>query len=209
MMTPDEASSALAHADSVFTEALKMRLAAAKALAAVAGGGQSAAAERDIAERAAAQFDPADRDIVFGVYERLFAATRGEIEIIARGVCRRDGCVLLCRGKGASSTYLPGGHVEFGETAREALVREMREETRLSTRAGRFLGVVENAFLQHGRPHCEVNLVYELALDDPNTSVTAAESWISFEWCAVDALAEANILPTAMYTEILNATAAS
>ena len=50
------------------------------------------------------------------------------IEVIARGVCVAGGRVLLCRAKGGSSTYLPGGHVEFGETGREALVREMREE---------------------------------------------------------------------------------
>ena len=37
------------------------------------------------------------------------------IETIARGVCVVGGRVLLCRAKGGSSTYLPGGHIEFGE----------------------------------------------------------------------------------------------
>ena len=45
------------------------------------------------------------------------------IETIARGVCIVDGKILLCRAKGGKSTYLPGGHIEFGETGREALVR--------------------------------------------------------------------------------------
>ena len=51
------------------------------------------------------------------------------IETIARGVCVVDGRLLLCKAKGGRTTYLPGGHIEFGETGREALVREMREET--------------------------------------------------------------------------------
>ena len=45
------------------------------------------------------------------------------IESIARGVCVKDGKLLLCRAKGGKSTYLPGGHIEFGESGRIALVR--------------------------------------------------------------------------------------
>ncbi|MBQ6136426.1 MAG: NUDIX domain-containing protein, partial [Kiritimatiellae bacterium] len=95
------------------------------------------------------------------------------IETIARGVCVRDGKILLCRAKGGASTYLPGGHIEFGETGREALVREMREETGLESSTGRFLGVVENSFLQHGKPHAEINLVYELELTGGGAEVRA------------------------------------
>ena len=87
------------------------------------------------------------------------------IETIARGVCVKDGKVLLCRAKGGKSTYLPGGHIEFGETGREALVREVKEELGIASSADAFLGVVENAFLQHDKPHAEINLVYELKID--------------------------------------------
>ena len=119
------------------------------------------------------------------------------IETIARGVCVRDGRLLLCRAKGGSSTYLPGGHIEFGETGREALVREMKEETGLDATTGRFLGAVENSFLQHGKPHAEINLVYELSLSDPAAEVRAAEDWIEFEWRDLADLASANLLPEA------------
>lgn len=106
------------------------------------------------------------------------------IEVIARGVCVRDGKVLLCRAKGGATTYLPGGHVEFGETGREALVREVKEELGADAETGAFLGVVENSFQQHGKPHAEVNLVYELKLP-ADVAAQSQEDWIEFEWRGV------------------------
>ena len=120
------------------------------------------------------------------------------IETIARGVCVRDGKLLLCRAKGGSSTYLPGGHIEFGETGRQALVREVKEELGVESSVGAFLGVVENSFLQHGKPHAEINLVYELEMDD--CGAKSKEEWIEFEWCRLDMLGGANLLPEAFRT---------
>ncbi len=117
------------------------------------------------------------------------------IETIARGVCVRDGKILLCRAKGGSTTYLPGGHIEFGETGRKALVREMAEETGLEVETGRFMGVVENSFLQHGKPHAEINLVYEMTLVDADAAVSAKEDWIEFLWCPLSELEGARLMP--------------
>lgn len=125
----------------------------------------------------------------FGEYELA------GIETIARGVCVRGGKILLCRAKGGSSTYLPGGHIEFGETGRQALRREILEEIGAEASVGRFIGVVENAFTQHGKPHAEINLVYEFDMDVE--SVCAKEDWIEFEWRDIGGLADANLLPEA------------
>lgn len=38
----------------------------------------------------------------------------------------------------------PGGHIEIGEKAREALVREVKEETGYEIEVGRLLGVYDN-----------------------------------------------------------------
>ena len=69
----------------------------------------------------------------------------------------------------------------------------MKEETGLDSTAGKFLGVVESSFLQHGEKHCEINLVYELSIE--NSDVAAQEDWIGFEWCPPSNLDDANLLP--------------
>ena len=130
------------------------------------------------------------------------------IENIARGVCVVDGKVLLCKPKKGGYTYLPGGHIEFGEKGREALVREIKEEMGLEAEAGDLLGVVESAFEQHGKPHAEINLIYRLKLIPPSSSLlphpsslippSSLESWIAFEWRDVSDLDNANLLPPEM-----------
>lgn len=139
-------------------------------------------------------------DSIFSCYKPAAAALPeyelAGIETIARGVCVVDGKLLICRAKGAKTSYLPGGHIEFGETGRQALVREMKEETGRKVETGRFMGVVENSFLQHGKQHAEINLVYEMTLSDgAGSSVAAQEDWIEFAWHPLSDIATANILP--------------
>ena len=152
--------------------------------------------EREIYEKVLAATDPAERDTAFGIYERILRGSRGFVETIARGVAVRDGKVLLCRAKGGQSTYLPGGHIEFGESGQTALVREVREELGVGSTAGALVGCIENAFDQHGKRHCEINLIYRLDLEE--MSAESQEDWISFEWCPLKDLDRANLLPVAL-----------
>ena len=125
------------------------------------------------------------------------------IETIARGVCIIDGRVLLCLPKDRSYAYLPGGHIEFGETGREALVREMKEETGLDATADELLGVVESQFVQKGEKHCEINLIYEMSLRGSRGSrglrgLRSLEDWICFDWVDCDKIDSVNLLPPEM-----------
>ena len=60
------------------------------------------------------------------------------------GVCIRDGKVLLARhtyGAGKGMFIIPGGYVNFGEIPEETLVREYQEETGISVKAGKLIGM--------------------------------------------------------------------
>jgi|SRR3989344_1072377 len=91
----------------------------------------------------------------------------GEIEIIARAVIIKNGKVLLCRGKADDYYFFPGGHVEFGEKAETALLRELAEEIGIRVSRPRLIGILENRFTQKGRKHHEINFVYQIALPTP------------------------------------------
>jgi ADP-ribose pyrophosphatase YjhB (NUDIX family) len=61
----------------------------------------------------------------------------------------------------------PGGGIHFGETSRDAVVREMREELGVALENLRYLGIVENIYTFLGRDGHEIALVYEAAFADP------------------------------------------
>lgn len=120
-----------------------------------------------------------------------------QIETIARGLALHNGKVLLCRSLKHDHAYLPGGHVEPGETAAEALAREFKEECGLSVTVGGFLVANEHTFTQRGKPKHEWNVVFhvEHAGGWPEQIVSEEED-IAFAWCDIAALPEAGFVPT-------------
>ena len=123
-----------------------------------------------------------------------------KIEFIARGVCVKNGKVLLCQNKGKAHAYLPGGHIEHRERAADALVREIREELGLDAIATRFLGCAESAFRQKNKWVAEINLVFEMKIPRLRSSVNprAIEKHLCFFWHPLDALEESTLLPEAL-----------
>jgi 8-oxo-dGTP pyrophosphatase MutT (NUDIX family) len=127
----------------------------------------------------------------------LKMTTGNTVEVIARGVCVVKDQILLCFGKKSGIAYLPGGHIDFGETARQALVREIQEELGRSSQAGRFLGCCEHRFVQNGEEKAEVNLVFELTVEgiSPGNPLSATEDWIGFKWHPLTHLSTARFEP--------------
>jgi 8-oxo-dGTP diphosphatase len=119
------------------------------------------------------------------------------IEVLARGVYVKKGKLLVCHSAGAENTYLPGGHVEFEESASVSLAREIKEELGMKATVGRFLGAVEHTFIQRGERHCEINLVFEMKIKglDPSALPASKEGHIDFRWVALGGVANASLEP--------------
>ena len=111
-----------------------------------------------------------------------------------------SGHLLLCRARGARNSYLPGGHVEFRERAKVALAREIAEEMGEVAHVGRFLGAVEHTFLQKGKSHAEINLLFRMTVRGlrPDRLPTSREDWIGFEWCPLARLSRAKLEPAVL-----------
>lgn len=129
--------------------------------------------------------------------------SRHEIEIIARGVWSHGSLVLLCQNTDKGYYYLPGGHVEFGESAKRALEREFLEECGQRVAAGRLLLVTEGSFATRKREHHEINLVFHVEhtqsaaspLPGEPPTVRSKEDGIAFAWVDHAAIVDLDVRP--------------
>lgn len=125
---------------------------------------------------------------------------RKEIEILARGACVKNGKILVCRNRKHGNVYLPGGHVDWGEDSKHALAREWREELGVPGKAGRFLGVVEQAYKARSGRTCEISLVFEVLCPKLSAEMPppSAEDHLEFEWVPLKDLRKSGLLPVTM-----------
>jgi len=115
------------------------------------------------------------------------------IESIVRALIIKEGKILLCENKSSGHFFLPGGHVEFGESFKKALAREIKEELGISGIVEDVVGVLENTFQDEGVSHHEVNVIFIVSL--PTAEVISQESHIAFRWIELVDLLGVNLLP--------------
>lgn len=119
-------------------------------------------------------------------------------------VCIHNGCVLLQKPVNDTAYAFPGGHVEFGETHEETLVREFREEmgARLTVRELKWVGEL---FFPWGERKCtQICLYYDANVDGIPLSgkFTGCESMdgrnfkMEFFWIPLDVIKNLEVYPT-------------
>ncbi len=135
----------------------------------------------------------------------------GTIEFIARVVWRSGDSILVCRNLKHGHCYLPGGHVEFGETVMEAAARELMEEAGVAPTLHPPTHTFESTFTQNGKRRHEVVGVCHVAWRDgvPPPAITSLESKIAFEWIPLADLAHAGFVPDVQRRWLLIGTGAS
>ena len=113
--------------------------------------------------------------------------------------------ILLARQKGADYTFLPGGHIEFGETAKQALDREMIEEIGTEGFIGIPLFTIENLFTDASNKPCHeiatyfTYTFYKRFYTEP---VVPVEDHLEFFWVHLEDLHHFNLKPQIL-TELI------
>ena len=115
----------------------------------------------------------------------------------ARALICHDGKVLVARPKGRKHTSLPGGHVETGEGMVVALRREMIEECGRRIQNERYLGVVEQSWMEGDAHQWEVVHYFFAEIPDLATdaNVVSKEEKLEFLWIAPEDFEKENFLP--------------
>jgi ADP-ribose pyrophosphatase YjhB (NUDIX family) len=128
------------------------------------------------------------------------------------GVLLNEGKILLQRGVEDTEYALPGGHVAWGETSAEALIREYKEELGVNILVERLVWV-EEAFWKWGAKEahtlCHYHLVClnnasQIPLRGLFKSLETDESRLIFQWVDINELQEYKVYPEFLKNKISN-----
>ena len=129
--------------------------------------------------------------------------SNGEITFMYRvgGIAVHDGCLLVEHDVKRGFCFVPGGRVEYGENAVQALSRELDEEMGGGVEIGRLVIVADNLFELDGIRYQEAGL-YFLMEFPPGHPVLgregrfeAEEPNLVYQWIPLDELKEAELFP--------------
>lgn len=123
------------------------------------------------------------------------------IELIVRAVCVKENKLLLCKAKNADWHYFPGGHVEFGEPAKAALARELKEELGVRADVQDFLGAAENTYERDETTSHELNLAF--ACNVPGMALQSREDHVEFFWIPLDEIRNITVKPEHLTKAVL------
>ncbi|MBJ7985901.1 MULTISPECIES: NUDIX domain-containing protein [Bacillus] len=125
---------------------------------------------------------------------------------IVRAIMIKDEKLLVAEYIG-HHYFLPGGHVEIGESAENALLRELREELGVTCSVKQFLGVIENQWQAKETLHHEINHIFEIDSNELKSDFTpiSKESHLAFHWIDFNKenINSYTIMPTPSVKELL------
>jgi len=129
-----------------------------------------------------------------------------KIEVLVRTVIQDEGKILVCKkvGKdyrGKNYYFFPGGHVEFGENVKKALVREIKEELGLSIKKCSFIGGSEHLFTEEGKKYHEINLAFQVLVK--KLTIKSKENHLQFFLFDKKQIAKEKVLPTVLTKAVL------
>ncbi|KUO76009.1 MAG: hypothetical protein APF81_18155 [Desulfosporosinus sp. BRH_c37] len=123
------------------------------------------------------------------------------------GICIRSGKVLLQKPTNNSCFAFPGGHVEFGETNEETLIREFKEEINADIAVAELKWAAEIFFPWGSKPCHQICLYYMVHLIDvtqipldgkfvAHEHLEGRKFDIEFHWVPLDEINNIKIYPS-------------
>ena len=117
------------------------------------------------------------------------------------GIAVHDGRLLVEQDVKHGFCFVPGGRVEYGENAVDALARELREELGEEATISRLVLVADNLFQLDGNWFQEISLYFLIefapgsTVFDRDGTFEGGESGTVFQWIPLADEEQANLLP--------------
>ncbi len=126
------------------------------------------------------------------------------IELIVRLVIRKGDRILLCKSNVGGHYYLPGGHVEFGDSLIDTVYKEMKEE--LGAERNQISGIaykdfLEQVFIDGEKKRHELNMIFSAEVS-ADLKAESKEGHIGFEWVPLAEIGNINLLPKAIIPKL-------
>ena len=138
-------------------------------------------------------------DILFRTEEYVFSYR-------VAGICLQNGKVLLQKPTNDTAYAFPGGHVAFGETNEQTLIREFQEEIGVTVSVGDLKWVGEIFFPWGDKPCHQICLYYLVDVQSdyiplegkfPGTEQIEGRNFkLEFHWVPVEELKNIEVYPT-------------
>ncbi len=130
------------------------------------------------------------RDILYETTDFVFSYR-------VAAICLRDGCVLLQKPVNDTAYAFPGGHVAFGETHAETLVREFCEEMGASLTVGELKWIGELFFPWGDRKCTQICLYYDAEVRGIPSSGSFAgrDPGMEFFWIPLEEVGKLEVYP--------------
>lgn len=126
---------------------------------------------------------------------------KNQFELCVRAIIQNQGRILACWHKLKKYYFFPGGHINFGETAESALIRELKEELDIKVRKLSFIGIVENIYREDGEKHHEINLAFDVSVKKVKDK--SLEDHIDFIFLNKKQVRKEKILPVSLQKNVI------
>lgn len=148
------------------------------------------------------------QDILFRNEDGVFSYRIG-------GILIHEGKVLLQQCNGEKDYAIPGGHVSFGETSKDTIVREFKEETGFNVKHERLLWIGEVFFPWDTRTCHQICMYFLITLCD-ETQVKSDSSFfvvdelerqrinLKFSWIPLTDLKDIELYPLGIKEKLMN-----
>lgn len=127
------------------------------------------------------------------------------------GIIRHQNRILLHKNDDDIFYAIPGGRITIGETSKEALKREFKEEMGINSTKLKFRGIIENFFEYNKKKYHEVMIVYDVEFD-PDSEIykkdvikgIEEESKLNFVWKTLDEIENIDLRPKNLKDILIN-----